>query len=560
MVRGTRARGPKFKSPPVAGNVDQGLEDEAQPEPELSTSEDQLNATSGIPDPTTAAAMTEGTPSTVLPRDVFNVAPTQMRQPLKPPRVGRLIYQDKSVEPFTGGSNLTPFQYFPQHSEQHRPSKYNSVHDFEDKLSKGMEFKLGEDGENNGIQLTFWFNRLATNLELLGLDTVFKIPQPGWTEEINLAVDWGQCRESLVKPWIKSLNTGVYNEKQQKMFVSCPYDHQNLYYSGLYILASLTTRHCFNMLREPKPKPDGPEVLVHVLKIRMNLFLSKQRILIAELEALCITQQDQENVRVFNEKIRSKCEHIVQTGNTPQHLALLVAKQFLASQVDPFQRKMFDVANELERDPEKYSWVDILNKTQEHYHNMRDYWTPAGKATTVSVSKKEFQNFINMTNQWLNNLKLKNQPQLVVATTITTTKQYVGIAENRGSRKAMTNVQTQEQAYSHQKSIRRKMVDPVTTMEEITTIQMKDKIRTIGLTMMKGWKMGRISFCAANASTKTRRVMECGTRAPILKLTKPHNTRLGTNQAEESAQQQQMQQTSSNRFLIRIHLQGPRLS
>ena len=69
---------------------------------------------------------------------------------------------------------------------------------------------------------------------------------------------------------------------------------------------------------------------------------------------------------------------------------------------------MFEVANELEHDPKKYSWKDTLEKTQEHYHHTRDYWTPAGKAATVSVSKKEFQNFINTTNQCINNLKLKD--------------------------------------------------------------------------------------------------------------------------------------------------------
>ena len=280
MVRGTQA-GLRFPSPRDAADVDdvdEGLEDEVQPEPDQNTLEVQLNAIPGIPDPTTNTTMAESSPPPVLPRNVFNAA--SMRTALMPPRIDRLIYQDKCAEAFTGGSNLTCIQYFPQHSGQHHPSKYSSIHDCEDKLRKGMEFKLGEDGESNGVELTFWFDSLATNLELLGLDTVFKIPQPGWTREINLAVNWGNCRASLVKPWLKLLKTGLYDAKQQKMCAPCPYDKQNMYYSGVYILASLTSKHRLNMLRELQSKPDGREVLVHVLKIRMNLFSANRGVLL----------------------------------------------------------------------------------------------------------------------------------------------------------------------------------------------------------------------------------------------------------------------------------------
>ena len=43
----------------------------------------------------------------------------------------------------------------------------------------------------------------------------------------------------------------------------------------------------------------------------------------------------------------------------------------------------------------------------DEYHVLEAWQTPRDKAGTGNVSKKEFQNFINTTNQCLNNLKIK---------------------------------------------------------------------------------------------------------------------------------------------------------
>jgi hypothetical protein len=56
-------------------------------------------------------------------------------------------------------------------------------------------------------------------------------------------------------------------------------------------------------------------------------------------------------------------------------------------------------------------WEDVLNTAQDEYHVLEDYWTPSGKLRdSTSVSKREFQNFVNSTKQHINNLKIKGPP------------------------------------------------------------------------------------------------------------------------------------------------------
>ena len=54
------------------------------------------------------------------------------------------------------------------------------------------------------------------------------------------------------------------------------------------------------------------------------------------------------------------------------------------------------------------TWYEVLETTKDEYDLLEEWWTPAGKAGSGTVSKKEFQNYINKTNQIINNLKIKS--------------------------------------------------------------------------------------------------------------------------------------------------------
>ena len=120
-----------------------------------------------------------------------------------------------------------------------------------------------------------WFKELSNKLELFGLDTVFKVPNDTWTEEIYIAKDWGKAKSSLVNPWVQALKEGVVVGGTQKDI--CQYDIMNLYYSGIFILHSMTTTYRQELKGEIGERPNGPLILSLLLKNRMILVLSKQR-------------------------------------------------------------------------------------------------------------------------------------------------------------------------------------------------------------------------------------------------------------------------------------------
>ena len=191
------------------------------------------------------------------------------------PRVGGVLKLDRDTgEAFTGGSNLSIGVQMPQFPNQRRPVKYSSVSSFIALLEKGMEFKLaGPDEKNNDTTLTFWFQALAEKLKHYGLDTVFTIPNASWTSETYIAESWGKAKEDFVQPWVDQLLSGVYDPRKHRRLPECQYDIQNLYYSGTFILASLTSKYRQEMVEELGPSPHGPTLLVHILKTRLILVL-----------------------------------------------------------------------------------------------------------------------------------------------------------------------------------------------------------------------------------------------------------------------------------------------
>ena len=206
----------------------------------------------------------------------------------------------------------------PIFGNQRRPVDFRSLQTFEALLTKGTELKLSSpDEKQNNTNITEWFKSIASNLELLGLDTVFRVPTAGWTKEIYIAKDWGQAMRSFVEPWVNQLvSTGVVDSRTGVVAPVCPYDTANLHYSGLYILHSVTSQYRQELKHYLGGRPTGPLLLCHLLQNRLALVQSKQRKLIKELEELNITQQPGANVRLFTLKVQRKIEGIVQTAPT----------------------------------------------------------------------------------------------------------------------------------------------------------------------------------------------------------------------------------------------------
>ena len=88
-------------------------------------------------------------------------------------------------EPWTGGSNIHP-QPLPMHLYQRRPSKFASLSSFLTRLEQGTKEKLGSNDQKSDVTFQMWIREQAQAHEELGLDTVFKIPNTTWTDEVEM--------------------------------------------------------------------------------------------------------------------------------------------------------------------------------------------------------------------------------------------------------------------------------------------------------------------------------------------------------------------------------------
>ena len=84
------------------------------------------------------------------------------------------------------------------------------------------------------------------------------------------------------------------------------YDQQNLEYSALFLLGSLTTKFRTEIEHSVGLTATGIEVLLCIIERRYSLQVSLQRELVAKLEKLDIIQEPGENISNFNIKVKNR--------------------------------------------------------------------------------------------------------------------------------------------------------------------------------------------------------------------------------------------------------------
>ena len=149
-----------------------------------------------------------------------------------------------------------------------------------------------------------------------GMDTPFLMPNSTWTSEINLFKSYN-TPWSTVKPWIDQLSsTGVLHPVDGLLPV-CSYDKQNLEYSGLFILGSLTPKFHSELEHAVGLDASGVEILIYIIECKLSLQVSLQRELISKLERLSLVNEPGENIPSFNIKGADLCEQIEKYGPAP---------------------------------------------------------------------------------------------------------------------------------------------------------------------------------------------------------------------------------------------------
>ncbi len=290
---------------------------------------------------------------------------------------------------------------------------------FEGKLEKGMSQKLGSlHSHNSPITLVNWFTNLADSVQKLGLDTIFRVPSS--KGEIYVLQDWGELTSEGLLNWSDNLVEGF--PFGDGTIVACPYDVQNLQYSGIFLLSSLTPEYKASITEELGPSPNGLEVLAYLIRTRLLHALDRQRKLLYKLTEMKLSKHPGENVKTFNVKLRDHCREIEQTGPTPRDLAYLVITCYISSQVTFFATKMLELKLKLERDPAALTWTQVQIKALDTYLALQDIWTPTGNViqrthhleeNVLKAEISELKQQLTSCNQQINALKLKSpMPQM----------------------------------------------------------------------------------------------------------------------------------------------------
>ena len=190
------------------------------------------------------------------------------------PRVGGVIPDGAQGEPWTGGSNLVT-KPSPTHLTQRRPYKYASSQSLLSKIEAGTTEKLGANDEPATCSFEHWMRLQAHHHIKMGMDTPFLMPNDTWTLETNLFECFNKTLAD-VKPWIKQLKEIGVKDAHGTVHPVCPYDVQNLEYSALFILGSLTTKFRSEIEHSVGLSATGIEVLLCIIERKYSLQVSLQ--------------------------------------------------------------------------------------------------------------------------------------------------------------------------------------------------------------------------------------------------------------------------------------------
>ena len=144
------------------------------------------------------------------------------------------------------------------------------------------------------------------------------------------------------------------------MLPVCSYDKQNLEYSGLFILGSLTPKFRSELEHAVGLDASGVEILICIIECKLSLQVSRQRELISKLERRSLVNEPGENIPIFNIKVTDLCEQIEKHGPAPSNLNIIVMYCDLNCSVVIFAQNVNSKYFELQTNPTKHPWHNTI--------------------------------------------------------------------------------------------------------------------------------------------------------------------------------------------------------
>ena len=285
------------------------------------------------------------------------------------PRVGGII----RGTPWVGGSSLNP-RSKPKSTLAWRPDDFRSANKVEESCQVGLKENrhLGSEMKTSKVSLTTWVDSIKEYMEDRGMDTVFRIvikPTSTTQYESYMLEDWSVVKnEDIIENWVNHL-------KQLK----CPFDADNLYWSGRAVINSITLEFWETLEKDLPTDASGPEVFAAVVRKQQQLNASGLRMLVKQLEGMSLEKEPGQDVDAFGNKVSEVARRISRGGNPPEDLSVLVARAFLKSDVEVFCLKANGIFDEVDDDPTTMTWQTIISKLKKKYISLKsqELWTPA---------------------------------------------------------------------------------------------------------------------------------------------------------------------------------------
>ena len=127
------------------------------------------------------------------------------------------------------------------------------------------EKRLGlEDEKDYRITFTSWIDAIRAKMEHCGMDGIFRILSKDHSEETYILKDWGQYEPSAIKTWVKDLRDGL--PKDDTKIDVCPYDIDNLEWSGKAIADSVSLKLWTTIEKEGRYDSSGHRYLMKLLR------------------------------------------------------------------------------------------------------------------------------------------------------------------------------------------------------------------------------------------------------------------------------------------------------
>ena len=281
-------------------------------------------------------------------------------EPVESPRVGGVL----GGAAWTGGSNvLRKRSKRPKTVFARRPLSFVNASKVERACTRGIHEDKRLGLSNTPVSLTSWINLVRAYVEECGMDTVFRIYDEDLDEEKYLLEDWGAAKKEAVRDWVMEISEGA---------MACPYDMDNLRWSGKALLASIDLELWSRIEKDLPLGGDvtGPEVLSVIVLHLQQINSSSVRQLVRELEKLKLKDEPGQNVLTFGDKILEVARRIDGTGMAPKDLTLVVASRFLDCDSFLFKIEASRTHREVDCEPGRLTYETIVLNHKNPYRSL----------------------------------------------------------------------------------------------------------------------------------------------------------------------------------------------